>query len=157
MHKTLSSLLTPDRIVTDLQAADRWQAIDELLARLIDTGTIDPQNRSAITTAVRKREQCMSTGIGYGIAIPHATAECVPQAVAAMGRSAPGVAFEALDGQPVKLVVLFLVPQGQIQQHLHTMAGIARLLQDANTRQALQEAPDAAAMLRILQQNEAAH
>ncbi len=155
MHKTLSSLLAPDRIITDLQAADRWQAIDELLTRLIDTGTIDAQNRSAITAVVRKREQCMSTGIGYGIGIPHATTDRVPQAMAAMGRSNRGIAFEALDGQPVKLVVLFLVPQGQLQQHLHTMAGIARLLQDSNTRQALQEAPDAAAMLRIIQQHEA--
>ncbi len=154
MQKPLAALLTPDRIITDLQAADRWQAIDELLTRLIDTRAVDPQNRAAITAAVRKRELSMSTGIGYGIGIPHATTDCVAQAVAAMGRSSCGLAFAALDGQPVKLVVLFLVPQGQFQQHLHTMAGIAKLLQHADTRLALQRAPDAAAILQIIQRQE---
>jgi mannitol/fructose-specific phosphotransferase system IIA component (Ntr-type) len=154
MYMPLSALLTPDRMITDLQAHDRWQAIDELLTRLNDTGAVEAQDRNAISAVVRKREQTMSTGVGFGIGIPHATTNCVAQAVAALGRSAHGIAFDALDGLPVNLVVLFLVPQGQIQQHLHTMAGIARLLQRAEVRQALLQAPDAMAMLQIIQQLE---
>lgn len=155
MHKPLASLLAQDRIITDLQAADRWQAIDELLGKLVESHTVDSANRPAITAAVRKRELTMSTGIGYGIGIPHATTDCIPQALAALGRSHRGIAFDALDGQPVSLVVLFLVPQGQIQQHLHTMRSIAKLLQHAEIRQALQQAPDAAAILQVIQSHEA--
>jgi len=155
MHKPLATLLTKDRIITDLRAADRWQAIDELLDKLVESHAVDPANRAGISAVVRKREQSMSTGICYGIGIPHATTDCLPQAVAALGRSTRGVAFDALDGQPVSLVVLFLVPQGQFQQHLHTMAGIASLLQHADIRHALQQAPDAAAILQLILHHEA--
>ena len=155
MQKPLAELLTQDRIINDLQAADRWQAIDELLTRLVDTGAVQAEHRAAVAAVVRKREQSMSTGIGYGIGVPHATTDCISQPVAALGRSSRGIAFDALDGQPVKLVVLFLVPQGQLPKHLHTMAGIARLLQHADIRQALQQAPDAAAILQLIRQQEA--
>jgi len=154
MQKPLATLLTQDRIITALQATDRWQAIDELLGKLVESHAVNSANLAAIT-AVRKREQSMSTGIGYGIGIPHATTDCIPQAIAALGRSTRGITFEALDGQPVSLVVLLLVPQGQFQQHLHTVAGIAKLLQHAEIRQALQQAPDAAAILQIIQHHEA--
>jgi mannitol/fructose-specific phosphotransferase system IIA component (Ntr-type) len=60
------------------------------------------------------------------------------------------MSFDALDNQPVNLVVLFLVPQGQFQKHLHTLAHIAKLLHRAEFRQALEQAPDATAMLKII-------
>ena len=70
--------------------------------------------------------------------------------VGALGRSRKGVNFDALDNQPVNLVMLFLVPQGQFQKHLHTLANIAKLLHKAEFRQALEQAPDADAMLQIV-------
>ena len=63
-----------------------------------------------------------------------------------------GVNFDALDNQPVNLVMLFLVPQGQFQKHLHTLANIAKLLHKKEFRQALEEAPDAAAMFKIIRE-----
>ncbi len=70
----------------------------------------------------RKRETSMSTGIGFGIGIPHASTDLIHEVVGALGRSRKGVNFDALDNQPVNLVMLFLVPQGQFQKHLHTLA-----------------------------------
>jgi mannitol/fructose-specific phosphotransferase system IIA component (Ntr-type) len=92
----------------------------------------------------------MSTGIGIGI--PHASTELVHQPVAAFGRSKRKIDFESLDGKPVRLVILFLVPQGQFQKHPHAMAEIARLLKNAHVRQVLEQAPDAAALLQIFKQ-----
>ena len=89
----------------------------------------------------------MSTGIGFGIGIPHASTDLIYEVVGALGRSKKGVNFDALDNQPVNLVMLFLVPQGQFQKHLHTLANIAKLLHKAEFRQALEQAPDADAML----------
>ena len=66
--------------------------------------------------------------------------------VGAFGRSRRGVNFDALDNQPVTLVMLFLVPQGQFQKHLHTLAKIAKLLHRKEFRTALETAPDAPAM-----------
>src|SRR6187399_2036673 len=149
----LADILTKDQILTDLQAADRWQAIDELIGNLVTTGKIQPQHREAIAAVVKKRENSMSTGIGYGIGIPHASTDLIPEVVGSLGRSKKGVNFDALDNQPVNLVMLFLVPQGQFQKHLHTLANIAKILHKAEFRQALEQAPNAHAMLQIIRGN----
>jgi len=146
----LVDILTKDQILTDLQAADRWQAIDELLNILVTTGKIQAQHRDAIAAVVKKRETSMSTGIGFGIGIPHASTDLIKEVVGALGRSRKGMNFDALDNQPVNLVMLFLVPQGQFQKHLHTLANIAKLLHRAEFRQALDQAPDAEAMLKVI-------
>ena len=120
----LGDILTKEQIITDLQAADRWQAIDELINNLVSTGKIKSEN--------------------------HASTDLINEVVGALGRSKKGVNFDALDNQPVNLVMLFLVPQGQFQKHLHTLANIAKLLHKAEFRQALEQAPNAEAMLKII-------
>src|SRR5262245_37261145 len=146
----LGDILSKEQIIPDLQAADRWQAIDELINNLVATGKIKAEHREAITAVVRKRETSMSTGIGFGIGIPHASTDLIYEVVGALGRSKKGVDFNALDNQPVHLVMLFLVPQGQFQKHLHTLANIAKMLHKKELRQALEDAPDAQAMFEII-------
>jgi mannitol/fructose-specific phosphotransferase system IIA component (Ntr-type) len=149
----LVDILTQDQILPDLRATDRWQAIDELIDNLVATGRIQAEHRDAIAAVVRKRETSMSTGIGFGVGIPHASTDLIHEVVGALGRSSGGVSFEALDNQPVKLVMLFLVPQGQFQKHLHTLANIAKLLHKAEFRQALEQATDAEAMLKVIKEH----
>ena len=146
----LGDILTKAQIITDLRATNRWEAIDELINNLVATGKITPEHQDAIAAVVKKRESSMSTGIGFGIGIPHASTDLISEVVGALGRSKKGVNFDALDNQPVNLVMLFLVPQGQFQKHLHTLANIAKLLHKAEFRQALEQAPDADAMLQIV-------
>ena len=146
----LGDILSKEQIIPDLRATNRWEAIDELINNLVATGKISPQNQEAIAAVVKKRESSMSTGIGFGIGIPHASTDLITEVVGALGRSKKGVNFDALDNQPVNLVMLFLVPQGQFQKHLHTLANIAKLLHKAEFRQALEQAPDADAMLQIV-------
>jgi len=148
----LADILTKAQIIPDLRAINRWEAIDELIGNLVTTGKIQPADRDAVTAAVKKRETSMSTGIGFGIGIPHASTDLIYEVVGALGRSAAGVNFEALDNQPVKLVMLFLVPQGQFQKHLHTLANIAKLLHKQDFRQTLELAPDAESMLNIIRE-----
>jgi fructose-specific phosphotransferase system IIA component len=148
----LGDILGQDNILPDLQAANRWEAIDELISNLVKTGKIKPDHRDAIAGVVKKRETSMSTGIGFGIGIPHASTDLIYDVVGAFGRSSKGVNFEALDNQPVNLVMLFLVPQGQFQKHLHTLAKIAKLLHKKEFRQALEEAPNAEAMFKIIKE-----
>ncbi len=146
----LGDILTTEQIITDLRATNRWEAIDELIGNLVANGKIKPEHQEAIAAVVKKRESSMSTGIGFGIGIPHASTDLIYEVVGALGRSKPGVNFDALDNQPVNLVMLFLVPQGQFQKHLHTLANIAKLLHRSEFRQALEQAPDAQAMLGII-------
>jgi mannitol/fructose-specific phosphotransferase system IIA component (Ntr-type) len=146
----LGDILSKDQIITGLNASNRWEAIDELIQNLVNTGKIKPTDHEAISAVVKKRENSMSTGIGFGIGIPHASTDLIHEVVGALGRSKTGISFDALDNQPVNLVMLFLVPQGQFQKHLHTLANIAKLLHRAEFRQALIQAPDAQAMLEII-------
>jgi fructose-specific phosphotransferase system IIA component len=146
----LGDILSKAQIIPDLRATNRWEAIDELINNLVATGKITPEHQEAIAAVVKKRESSMSTGIGFGIGIPHASTDLINDVVGALGRSKKGVNFDALDNQPVNLVMLFLVPQGQFQKHLHTLANIAKLLHKAEFRQALEQAPDADAMLQIV-------
>src|SRR5258708_23143926 len=146
----LGDILGTDNILPEMQASNRWEAIDELINNLVTTGKIKAENREAIGAVVKKRETSMSTGIGFGIGIPHASTDLINEVVGAFGRSKKGVNFDALDNQPVNLGMLFLVPQGQFQKHLHTLANIAKLLHKKDFRQALEEAPDAAALYKII-------
>jgi mannitol/fructose-specific phosphotransferase system IIA component (Ntr-type) len=146
----LGDILGPDNIVPDLHASNRWETIEELIDNLVATNKIKPEARSAISAVVRKRETSMSTGIGFGIGIPHASTDLIYEVVGSFGRSRRGVNFDALDNQPVQLVMLFLVPQGQFQKHLHTLADIAKLLHKKEFRQALLEAADAKAIYTII-------
>jgi fructose-specific phosphotransferase system IIA component len=146
----LADILNHDQIIPDLRASNRWEAIDELIDNLVATGKIQSEHRESIANVVKKRESSMSTGIGFGIGIPHASTDLIYEVVGSFGRSAKGVNFDALDNQPVNLVMLFLVPQGQFQKHLHTLANIAKLLHNKDFRHALENAPGADAMLEII-------
>jgi len=146
----LGDILSKEQILPDLRATNRWEAIDELIQNLVANGKIQAGHKEAIAAVVKKREASMSTGIGFGIGIPHASTDLIGEVVGALGRSKAGVNFDALDSQPVHLVMLFLVPQGQFQKHLHTLANIAKLLHRNEFRQALENAPDAETMLRTI-------
>ena len=148
----LADILNREQINPDLQATNRWEAIDELVGNLVSTGKIKPEHREAVTAVIKKRETSMSTGIGFGIGIPHASTDLITEVVGSLGRSKKGVNFDALDNQPVNLVMLFLVPQGQFQKHLHTLASIAKLLHRKDFRQALEQAPDSDTMYKIIKE-----
>ena len=146
----LGDILGPEQIVPELKATNRWEAIDELIQQLIGSGKIKSEHHEAVTAVIKKRESSMSTGIGFGVGIPHASTDRINDVVGAFGRSKSGVNFDAVDNQPVTLVLLFLVPQGQFQKHLQTLAKIAKLLHRKDFRAALEAAPDAKAMCDII-------
>ena len=146
----LADLLTKEQVVTELKATDRWEAIEELIELLVSNGHVKFEHRDAILSVVKKREMSMSTGIGFGIGIPHASTDLIDEVTGAFGRSKNGVNFDALDNQPVTLVMLFLVPQGQFQKHLHTLAKIAKVLHKKEFRKLLEDADDAAEMYQII-------
>jgi mannitol/fructose-specific phosphotransferase system IIA component (Ntr-type) len=148
---TLGDLLEPENVVPEMKATDRWEAIEELVENLVSTGKIRADSREEVVAVVKKRETSMSTGIGFGIGIPHASTSLIYEVTAAFGRSKSGINFDALDNQPVQLTTLLLVPQGQFQKHLHTLATIAKQLHKKELRQALIDAPnDANALLDLL-------
>jgi mannitol/fructose-specific phosphotransferase system IIA component (Ntr-type) len=77
--------------------------------------------------AVRIREHSYTTGLKYGLAVPHGSVDCVQEIIAALGTSSNGIPFESADGQPARLVILLIIPKGSFQQHVRTLAGVSRL------------------------------
>ncbi|HEY6207374.1 MAG TPA: PTS sugar transporter subunit IIA [Chthoniobacterales bacterium] len=148
---SLSDLLSAEQIIPEMQATERWPAIVELIDLLVDLGRIKRADRESILAALKQREETMSTGIGFGIAIPHCSSDRLDQVVAAFGRSTKGIEFDALDNAPVKFVVLFIVPKNQFQTHLRTLASIAKFLNDRSVRDQLAAANSQEEILSIFQ------
>ena len=148
---TLGNLLTIHQIIPGMKATERWSAIVELVDLLVAQQQVKPEDRDTVLAALRQREETMSTGIGFGIAIPHASSDRVEKVVAAFGRSATGIEFDSLDNAPVKFIVLFVVPKDQFQTHLRTLAAIAKFLNDRGTRDRLGAAGTAEEILAIFQ------
>jgi mannitol/fructose-specific phosphotransferase system IIA component (Ntr-type) len=146
---TLANLLSADQIIPEMLASERWAAIDELVDLLEKKGFVTTLDRPEISAALKVREQTMSTGIGMGIAIPHASSPRVTSVLAAFGRSKAGIEFGSLDNVPVRFVVLFVVPKDQFQIHLRTLAAIAKFLNDRGVRERLASAESPGEILEI--------
>ena len=153
---TLGNLLSAETILPEMQATERYAAIAELVSLLVGTGQIAAPDQNDVLTALRAREETMSTGIGFGIAIPHASSDKVTKVVAAFGRSTKGIEFESLDNAMVKFVVLFVVPKDQFQTHLRTLAAIAKFLNSREVRDQLGTAATAADILTVFENSKPA-
>jgi mannitol/fructose-specific phosphotransferase system IIA component (Ntr-type) len=146
----LVKLLSPEQIVADLEADEHRGAIAELVDRLVTCGLLAVGVRDATLEALREREQLVSTGIGGGVAIPHAFSDEVEKVVAVLGRSMAGIDFEAVDQAPVHVVVLFVVPRKNYQLHLRTLAAIAKMFNDKDITRRIIGACDCDEILAIL-------
>ncbi len=149
---SFGDLLTAEQIIPEMTATERWPAIVELIDLLVSLGKIMAPDRDSILASLKQREETMSTGIGFGIAIPHCSSDRLTEVVASFGRSPGGIEFDALDNAPVKFVVLFIVPKNQFQTHLRTLASIAKFLNDRAIRESLGKAASREEILAIFRE-----
>lgn len=143
----LTELLTPDRIRVPLAAADKAGALRELTQLLADRAGVAVE---PLLAAVLEREQVLSTGIGHGIAIPHAKSPLVKELMLVSGSSPVGVPFDALDGEPVRLFFLLIGPDDAAGQHVKALSRIARLVRRESVRDALLSASTPEAFHTVL-------
>jgi mannitol/fructose-specific phosphotransferase system IIA component (Ntr-type) len=123
----LSELIQEDLIKVGLTAADKWEAIQELVDILIGAHEIRLNDRQAVIDAVVVRERSSSTGLKYGLAVPHGTVDCVTDIIVALGTSSAGIPFESIDESPARLIILMVIPKGSLKQHVRTLAGVSTL------------------------------
>ena len=150
LRMRLAELLSPCQILLDLKAGERWTAIVEMVDALVERGKLSATLRGEVLEALRAREDLVSTGVGRGVAIPHAFSEHLDHVVAMFGRSKAGIDFEAIDGGRVNFVVLFLVPKSAYAMHLHTLAAIAKLFLNYQLLERLAVAEKRSEVLRLL-------
>ena len=142
----IEDFLSPDDVVIDLRAAGKAQLIQELAARASARLHLDP---GRIALELQKREELGSTGVGSGIAIPHARFAELAKPFALLARLKRPIEFKAIDSEPVDLVFLLLQP-ASTQSDLNALAAAARKLREKDRAQRMRDAQDAAALYRAL-------
>jgi mannitol/fructose-specific phosphotransferase system IIA component (Ntr-type) len=147
----LSDMLTPNRVVLPLQAEDKAGAMAELTRALVSGSTADYDQ---VLGAVLEREQAMSTGVGLGVAIPHARAASVASLHLAAGVTGAPIEWQAMDGGPVRLLFLVVGPEGGAGEHIKALARIARIIRHDVLRERLIECRTPDEFHRALRQAE---
>ncbi|RJP23376.1 MAG: PTS sugar transporter subunit IIA [Candidatus Abyssobacteria bacterium SURF_5] len=150
----LSEFLRPELIKVRLEAKDKWDCIAQLIDLAVAAKELKPETRDKVLEIVYDRERSMSTGMERGIAIPHASTHLVDSIVGAIGISRSGIPFDSLDGQPAQLVVLLVIPKDKFQQHVRTLAGIARLFKHDFMTTALRDAKSPEEAMDIIRNEE---
>lgn len=134
----ITDLLKKDTVIMDLSATDKASVIDELVAKLDQAGRLN--DRAAYKEAILAREAQSTTGVGEGIAIPHAKTAAVKTPAVAFGRAKNGIDYESLDGQPATLFFMIAAPDGANEAHLETLSSLSGFLMDPGFRDELMNA-----------------
>ncbi|TDM01644.1 PTS fructose transporter subunit IIC [Macrococcus hajekii] len=148
----ITELLTKSTIAMDLNAATKDQVIDELVDTLWNAGKLN--DRDEYRKAIHAREAQSTTGIGEGIAIPHAKTDAVQTPAIAFGKSKPGVDYESLDGAPAHLFFMIAAPAGGAQTHLDALAKLSGILMNEDVRAQLLNADSKEQILSIIDQHD---
>lgn len=139
----LAEIICFDAIVPELQAKDRDGAIRELIQALARAGRLGSAEPQKVAQAVIKRENEASTGIGKGVAVPHAKHPDIPGVIAAVGGKSQGLDFSSLDKKPVYSILLLLSPTKSNERHLQAMECIFSNLQKDDFRKFLRQSTTA--------------
>ncbi|HEO3380369.1 TPA: PTS sugar transporter subunit IIA [Streptococcus agalactiae] len=122
----IQDLLKKEVMIMDLKATSKEAAIDEMITKLVDTGVVT--NFAIFKDGIMKREAQTSTGLGDGIAMPHSKNAAVKEATVLFAKSASGVDYEVLDGQPTDLFFMIAAPDGANDTHLAALAELSKYL-----------------------------
>jgi mannitol/fructose-specific phosphotransferase system IIA component (Ntr-type) len=150
----IGDLLKEGQIAMGFQARDKWEAITRMVDLLLAQNAIKAEQRTAVYEALVAREKVASTGMEHGVAIPHASIDEIETAVAALAIAPEGIPFQSADGRPARLVILLVIPRKAVQKHIRTLAGIARLLQYEEMRDALTNSRSAREALQVIREEE---
>lgn len=144
----LSKFCEESLIVFNLKAASKDEIIRELVGLVSSSNMV--KDIELLLKDVVERESLVTTGVGYGVAFPHAKTRAVKGIVIAFGRSNKGVDFDAMDHKPVNLFFLIAAPEDAIGAHLNVMARLSYLMKSEKNRQKLMEATSPGDVLALM-------
>ncbi len=148
----ITDILSPAAVKMPLIATEKHAVIDELVDMLADASLItDPDTLKQV---VWEREQQRSTGIGEGLAIPHGKSNCSNELVMAIGRPEKPIDFQAVDGEPVHLIVLLASPPDKTSDHIQALGKISRLMSNPKFRARAYAAETAEELYQLFENSE---
>ena len=143
----ISDFLSPTEVLINIRAADKQQLLQELARRAAAVVNV-PADR--IASELLKREELGSTGMGDGVAIPHARFQELKIPFGLLARLKPPIKFDAIDGQPVDLVFILLLPAAVEGEQLGALAGVARKLRSGDDLTKIRRAKNASELYTAL-------
>jgi PTS system nitrogen regulatory IIA component len=143
----VSRLLPLNHVLLDLDASSKKRLFEQIGLTFENSLQIP---RARVFDSLFEREKLGSTGLGYGVAIPHGRIKALKEPVCAFVRTAAPIPFESPDGQPVDLVFAMLVPEHATEAHLELLSELAQMFSDARLREALSATPDIQAAHRLI-------
>jgi len=152
MQLKISEHLKLEAIMMEIKAKEKIAAINELVAHMVKHKLVN--DGKEFIKALAKRENLESTGIGDGIAIPHARTNAVGDLVLAFARSPKGIDFSSIDGKPSHIIFLIASPEGKKSEYILALAKLSRLLRKHAVRDLLRQAKDPEEIMEIIKKNE---
>ncbi len=137
MSIRITDFVVKEAINPGVKATTKESVIRELVSSLKTTGKVTEADEENIVKAIMRREQLGSTGIGRGVAIPHAKHESVGKLIGTIGIAPAGIPFESLDNDPVNIFVMLLYAPERPGEHLRALEAVSRLLRDEKFCQSL--------------------
>lgn len=143
----ISDCLVPTQVMVDVKASDKNQLLAQLSVEAADVAGLPADE---VAQEIAKREELGSTGVGNGVALPHARLTSLKTPFALFARLRHGIDFDAIDGEKVDIVVLLLIPESGDSAKGNALACVARALRDTETLRKVRSAPDREALFRII-------
>ena len=151
----IADILSPQGVIVDLKACNsKRQVLKELADQAANLVDVDAQQ---LLEALMERERLGTTGVGHGIAIPHARLDKLDKVVGLFARLDKPIDFEALDDQPSDLIFMLLAPNSADADSLKALARVSRVLRDRGLQQRLRQTKDAGAVYRMLTEKPESH
>jgi mannitol/fructose-specific phosphotransferase system IIA component (Ntr-type)/uncharacterized membrane protein YadS len=154
-RERLVEFLAEEFIVVDLKAMDKWDAIRQMVAFLMKTHRVEHISQEELYQSIVAREKQMSTGMGKGIAIPHGRIQKGPAIQGVMAICRNGIEFEALDGEPVKVIMLIVTPEDKKDMHLKVLSSLSSMISDEAIRSRLISAISPEDAMEVIESKEA--
>ncbi len=152
MQLKISECLKAEAIMMEIKAREKIAAINELVAHMVEKKLVS--DGEEFIKALAKRENLESTGIGDGIAIPHARTNAVKDLTLAFARSPKGIDFSSVDGKPSHIIFLIASPESKKSEYILALAKLSRLLRKHTVRELLRNAKEPKEIMEIIKKNE---
>jgi nitrogen PTS system EIIA component len=143
----ISDFLSPTQVMIDVRASDKSRLLEQLSAEAAAEAGLAADE---VVREIAKREELGSTGVGNGVALPHARLPSLKAPFALFARLRHGIDFDAIDGEPVDIVVLLLIPEAGDSAKGNALACVARALRDTETLRKVRSAPDREALFSVV-------
>jgi len=152
MDITITDILDPACIQLNMEVKDKAEALHAMVELLARGGKV--RDKAALTTVILERERLMSTGIGNGVALPHGKTNAVDRSMVALATLQSPIDFDALDDEPVSIILLLVGTEGNVGVHLRLLSRISRMVGSDQFRTALMNAKSVENVMSLLGSHE---